>query len=649
MPPARWALGIDMGGTFIDAVACSDDGRLHALKHPREAGAPAASVLAALEQLLATHGIAAADVARVVHGTTVVTNLLLERNHAPVAVCTSTGMRDVLVLARQDRRALYDAIVQPQVPEAALFPDHLRFELPGRIGADGREAQPLDEACLADVAERIAHSGVQAVAVCLLFSHLERHHEERVREVLRARCPGLHIALSCEVDPRPREFERFLTTALDAYVRPLVAEYLAELAQALAARGLPAPELMRSEGGIAGWRDVAQRPIGLAMSGPCAALQGVAACLPPSERARPVIAMDVGGTTTDIGLVEDGRPVFADGLEIGGLPLRIRCADVDSLAVGGGSRATALAGGALRIGPRSQGAVPGPAAYGRGGDQATLTDALCVLGRLPAHLAGGLALDRSAAEAALRREVAEPLGLPVAQAAQAVVDAASAAMAEALRMRSFQRGVDPADCLLIAAGGGGGQHAAEVAAWAGMPEVRVLPHASVIAAVGLLGAHPTQTQETACRLPLDAAGLVGLQALAGDSPASGGLLRWSLDVCYTGQAFTIEVPWYPAEDDAAALRQRFDARQAALRGMAMPAQAAEVQLLRCICEQPVPPPALAPAHLARAADVWGGIPAEGQGPQALFAPMSTVWVPRGWRWRLLPGGVLQLLAEDCHG
>ena len=652
---ARWAIGVDMGGTFIDVVGCADDGRLLSLKHPREAGQLVAPVIAAVARLCAENGIAPQQVARIVHGSTVVTNLLLEQNAPPVAVLTSTGMGDVLALARQERRELYLPVIAKPVVDERLFPARLRFEIGGRIDAQGREASPLATDGFEAIAAAIAQSGVRAVAVCLLFAHRNPRHEQQLRDLLTARLPGVMVSLSSEVDPKPREFERFLTTALDAYAKPMVADYLRELAEALVARGWPEPFLMRSEGGTGAWRDVASRPVALAMSGPCAALEGVAASLggDTAESASAVakatvMAIDVGGTSTDIGMVEHGRPAFAESLQCGELILRLRCADVESLSVGGGSIVQVLAGGALRLGPRSQGAWPGPAAYGLGGELATLTDALCVLGRLPARLAGGVALDRAAAEAAMARDVAQPLGIALQDAAHAVVRTAATAMAEALKMRSFQRGLDPADSLLVAAGGGGAQHAAEVAELAGMTEVRVLPHAGVIAALGMLCAAPTQTVERACEGALDAARLEALRALArslapAEAPAA---TRWSLGLCHAGQEFPIDVPWNPAADDVAALHARFEQRHAQLRGAVSGGQSLQVRLLRAVfeqaCPQPAPFGAQGSVDAAQRVSAWHGLPAEGGGPQALFAPMTTVWVPAGWRWRLRPDDALAL-------
>jgi len=644
---AQWAIGVDMGGTFIDVVACCSDGRLASLKHPREAGQLAAPVLAAIDRMCARERIAAHEVARLVHGSTVVTNLLLEQNAPPIAVLTSPGMRDVLALARQERRELYLPVIAPPTPEHRLFPPHLRFEIGGRIGATGAETAALEPASFEDIAAAIERAGVRAVAICLLFAHRNPRHEEQLRAWLQSRLPQVMVSLSSRVDPKPREFERFLTTALDAYSKPMVADYLKELAGALARRGLPEPFLMRSEGGTGTWRELAARPVALAMSGPCAALQGVAASLEAESAVSPVVmVIDVGGTSTDIGLIEEGRPAFAESLQCGDLSLRLRCADVESLPVGGGSIVQVLAGGALRLGPRSQGAWPGPAAYGLGGAHATLTDALCVLGRLPSRLAGGVALDRAAAEAAIARDVAAPLGISSQDAAATVVRTAATAMAEALKMRAFQRGIDPADCMLVAAGGGGAQHAAEVAELAGMAQVRVLPHAGVIAALGMLRAAPTQTHEHACEGAFDKAALERLRTMAQSIAPAGrdALTRSSLALCHAGQEFPIEVTWDPADDDIQTLTRRFGQRHAQLRGSASSGEGLQVRLLRVVREQRIPAPApfATTASSVPMASAWGELAAEGDGPRALFAPMTTVWVPAGWRWRRMTDDSLLL-------
>lgn len=536
---APWSLAVDMGGTFVDAVALHSDGRVAALKHPRAGRRLAEPVVEAIDQLCAEAGIGPGDIHRVAHGSTVITNLLLELNEPPVALVLTRGMRDVPVLARQDRKDLYQPVIAPALPEAKLFPEGLRFEIGGRIDAEGREVEPLDLSAVDAIADAVSVAGVRALAVGLLFSHRNPAHERALRAALHTRLPGLYVSLSSEVDPQPREFERWLTTALDAYAKPLAADYLRALADALELRGLPPLRLMRSAGGTAPWQDLAGQPIGLAMSGPCAALQGAAVCL-EANASGPAITLDVGGTSADISLLLGGKPTFTDALECGGLPIRQRCADISSIGIGGGSVVSVLPGGALRLGPRSQGAWPGPAAFGLGGDLPTLNDALCVLGRLPPRLAGGIVLDRAAAERALG-DVARALGLSVDKAAEAVVSAAAAGMAEALKTHAFQRNLDPADAVLVAIGGGGAQHAAEVAELAGMRRVLVMPQAGVMAALGML-----------CG---------------------------------------------PDDDDV---------RLAADDGLSE---------------------ALSP---------------QGEGPHALFAPMTTAWVPTGWAWRLTADGTLAL-------
>lgn len=647
-----WAIGVDMGGTFVDVVACSSAGELRALKHPREAGDLVQPILAAVQRLLDEQRIEPTRVARLVHGSTVVTNLLLEQGAGPVAVLTNEGLRDVLALARQDRRDLYTPAVAPPTPERRLFPAELRFEIRGRIDAQGEAVEPLDREQVVAIARHLHTQGVASVAVCLLFAHLRPVQEQQARDWLLEAAPELLVSLSSEVDPKPREFERFLVTAFDAYSKPLVQRYLHALSEALRARGLPEPELMRSEGGIAPWAEAALRPIGLAMSGPCAALQGVAASLPDGQvdgnsdsddAARVVMSVDVGGTSTDIGLLDAGRPLFSDTLLCGDLTLRLRCADVESLSIGGGSLATVNAGGGLRLGPRSQGAWPGPAAYGLGGTEATLTDALVLLGRLPERLSGGVALDAARARAAIDKDVAAPLGLSAQDAARAIVATAATAMAESVKMRAFQRDLHPADCVLVAAGGGGAQHVAEVAELAGVPRVRVIPHAGVIAALGLLASPPTRTVERSCALALDAKGLATLmehrEALRASSPE--GQARWSLELLIVGQGNPVEVPW-EADDELATLRARFATRYETLRGQ-LPAHF-EVQalLLRGVFEQAVPEPSVNARHLRPDPALWAGCPPEGEGPRALFAATTTVWVPQGWRWTLAPDGALLL-------
>lgn len=647
-----WAIGIDMGGTFIDVVACSCDGALRSLKHPRVSGHMVQPILQAIQRLLDENNIETRQVARIVHGSTVVTNLLLEQHEGPVAVLTNTGMRDILALARQDRRDLYTASVQAPTPERRLFPASLRHEISGRLSSAGDEVEPLVRKEVLALAHRIAHAGIRAVAVCLLFSYLNPAHEQQVRHWLLEAQPDLMVSLSCEVDPKPREFERFLATAFDAYSKPMVQQYLQALSSALAEHGLPAPALMRSEGGIAAWQEATKRPIGLAMSGPCAALQGLAASLSPVDAGQVVMSIDVGGTSTDIGILEDGRPLFTDTLLCGDLTLRLRCADVESISIGGGSLASVNTGGGLRLGPRSQGAWPGPAAYGLGGTNATLTDALVLLGRLPPQLSGGVVLDAALSETAVERDVAQLLRISTIDAARAIVATAATAMAESLKMRAFQRNIHPADCVLLAAGGGGAQHVVEVAELAGITKARVIPHAGVVAALGLLASPFTRTLEKACTVPLTANGLATLTTMRDElrPQEDCASIRWSLEIQHRGQGNPVEVGWLP-NDDLSALQARFAARYEALRGQ-MPARSdVQVELLRGVFEQALPEPAVSDQHLLAESAPWANCPTSGHGPKALFGATTTVWVPAGWQWARDPDGSLHLnrstASEEC--
>lgn len=640
---SHWAIGIDMGGTFIDVVACSSDGALRSLKHPRESGHMVQPILQAIQRLLDENSIEVRQVARVVHGSTVVTNLLLEQHEGPVAILTNSGMRDILALARQDRRDLYSASVQAPTPERQLFPAPLRFEITGRLSSAGSEVEPLSRDEVLALAHQIAQAGVRAVAVCLLFSYRNPAHEQQVRHWLLEAQPDLMVSLSYEVDPKPREFERFLATAFDAYSKPMVQQYLQTLSNALAERGLPPPTLMRSEGGIAGWQDAAKRPIGLAMSGPCAALQGMAASLSPADAGHVVMSIDVGGTSTDIGILEDGRPLFTDTLLCGDLSLRLRCADVESISIGGGSLASVNTGGGLRLGPRSQGAWPGPAAYGLGGTNATLTDALVLLGRLPPQLSGGAALNAALSETAVNCDVAYPLGISTLDAARAIVATAATAMAESLKMRAFQRNIHPADCVLIAAGGGGAQHVAEVAELAGVTKARVIAHAGVVAALGLLASPPTRTVEKACTVPLTADGLKTLTAMRDElrPQEDCASIRWSLEIQHRGQGSPVEVAWLP-DDDLITLQARFAARYEALRGQIPARSDIEIELLRGVFEQTLPRPGVSDQHLRPESAPWADCPPSGHGPRTLFGATTTVWVPSGWQWTQDADGSLLL-------
>jgi len=504
---AGWTLGFDLGGTFVDLLLRAPDGREHRRKFVREAGPAATAALAALRRLLAETGVPATAVARVLHGSTVVTNLLVERQLPPAAWLTTRGFADVLALGRQQRAELYSAVPEPAQP-LALFPDRAVFEIGGRIDAAGVEVQALDLADVDAAADALAASAARSAGIGLLFSHLNPAHELALAQRLTQRLPGLLLSLSHRVDAQPREAERFAATALQAALRPALADDLGALAQGMAALGLPAPSLMASDTRLLALDQALDAPLRLALSGPAAALRAAAAA------GRTLVCMDVGGTTTDLGLVEAGRPRLAETLRVGGYLLRQPAADIVSLPLGGGSLVRLLPGGALRIGPASAGADPGPAAYGRGGTQATVSDALLLLGRLPPQLAGGLALQRERAEAVLL-PLAQALGCTLPALAASIASSAAAVIAEGLKQQAFERGFDAPRALLLAAGGGGGQHAAEVAARVGMQSVWVPAQAGLLAASGLLDGPAAQAVGPAQAWPGVAAQGRGPAALFG--------------------------------------------------------------------------------------------------------------------------------------
>lgn len=634
---ASWSVGIDVGGTYVDAVASDGAGRLLRRKIPRTDADPAVSVLAATDDFLAAAAIAPAAVGRIIHGSTLVTNLLLEQTAPPVAVVTNRGFGDVLLVGRQNRRDLYTLTPEPQTPKA-LFPDALRFGIAGRHDASGAETEPLDPAELAALVRRIADSGVPAVAVCLLHATRNPAHETAVGAALAAVLPDLAISLSHQVDVAAGEFERFLATALDAYVKPSVRRYLDALTAGLLARGLPEPAIATSDAGLCLPAAAAAAPLSLALAGPAAAMSGFQ-LHGGADPAVPCISVETGGTTTDIGLIGPAGIVCGRRVGIGGLTVSLRAADILSVPVGGGSIVQVNQAGALRLGPCSAGSLPGPAAYGRGGTAPTLTDALVVLGRLPARLAGGLDLDAAAARRAMDG-VALALGCDRVAAAEAVVSAAAAMIAEGVKAHAYRHGIDPTGARLIAGGGGGGQHAAEVADLLGCSRVTILPDAGVVSALGCLAAPQMQAGECALDLALTDAGWSALQAAARGIAAAAGpqaAIEWSVEAVYQGQSAALEIPFDPDRDTAAELAQRFDDAHEKIRGHAF---ARSRQLLRlrgqwvtisAALREPAKPEA-APLH----AD------ADLAGPAALFTDTTSVWVPAGWFCRREAGGGLAL-------
>ncbi|WP_232679012.1 hydantoinase/oxoprolinase family protein [Nocardioides sp. R-C-SC26] len=503
-------LAIDIGGTFTD-VALLDEatGRLTTTKHLTTADEPVVGVIEAVDSVLAEVGVGYGDLADVVHATTLATNTVLERDGDRVGLLTTEGFADVLTLQRQKRYELYDFTAR--LPEPLARREDT-YGIRERMGADGEVVSPLDESSVVAAADALAAAGVTAVAVCYLNSYLAPEHEVRTRELLEKH-GGFSVSCSHEVAPVIREYERFSTCVTNAYVQARIAEYLASLERALADRGFGGTFfIMQSSGGLVDAQTAGRQPVRLIESGPAAGV--IAASRVAAEHGWPsVLSFDMGGTTAKLCLVEDGAPTLTHLLEVdrtamkprSGLPLMMPAVDLVEIGTGGGSIATPEMG-AIRVGPTSAGASPGPASYGLGGTRPTVTDSSVALGYVT-HLNADFQLkplDVPAAETALRTHLGDPLGLDVAGAAAGLRDVAVSDMANAARLVTTERGHDPRDAVLFALGGAGPMHAASLAQELGVATVVVPPQAGVGSAVGLFQADVVYSAALSRSLLIDA-------------------------------------------------------------------------------------------------------------------------------------------------
>ncbi len=597
-------IGVDTGGTFTDVVA--DDGSVHKL--PSTPDAPATAVAAGADAL--TGGTRPELLA---HGTTVATNALLERRGARVALVTTKGFADVIEIARQDRPSLYDPFVDRPEP---LVERDLRLEVGGRLAADGSEL----EGVAADDVPPVPDSA-ESVAVCLLHSDLDATHERIVAEALAAR--GLDVTASHQISPEFREYERTVTTVANAYLRPVCGDYLRTVDD-LADEAFA----MTSAAGLVPAREAADAPVTLLLSGPAGGVRAGAA-VAAAVGLPDAVTFDMGGTSTDVCLVRGGVPEPAGGLEVGGFPFRVPSLDINTVGAGGGSIAALDPGGALVVGPRSASAVPGPACYGRGGTEPTVTDADLALGRIPADGSfpglGGLDIDAS--RAALERAGVDPQG---------VVDVVDANMEQAVRVVTVERGVDPRDLTLVAFGGAGPLHACAVAEGLGMRTVVVPPRAGVFSAVGLLTA-PRQREvvrslagsarvdtlsTTAEALSEQATTLVS--GPGGADPRSDVEVELAYDCRYEGQSHEIMVGSVDAFHDEHERRNGWCDRSAPVAVVAIRARAHG--------PAPLDPSDLPTVHRSGAT-----------GPSVIAEPDCTIWIPDGWTADVHPSGALLLM------
>jgi N-methylhydantoinase A len=537
-------LGVDVGGTFTDAVLVADGSIVHTAKAPSTPEQQSRGVLAAIAAVLARAGVQPTQVQRFAHGMTVATNALLEGNGARTALIATDGFTDIIELGRQARPHLYRLC---EAGPAPLAPPALRFGAPERMGPDG-PLRPLEREGALALIERLAEARPEAVAVALLHSYAHPEHELQLGEMIAQRLPATHLSLSHDLVGTFREYERAATTEVDAALSPLLAAYLGQLSTEARRAGLPEPRIMQSSGGLIDSARAAAHAALTVLSGPAGGVGG-ALLLAEAAGVRDVLCFDMGGTSCDVCVIEDGQVAETARRSVAGRPLALGALDIHTVGAGGGSIAWRDGGGALRVGPHSAGAVPGPACYGRGGERPTVTDANLLLGRLSedAPLAGGLELDRHAAERAMST-LARELNLETLQCAEGIVRVAEAEMARALRLMTVERGIDPRRFALMPFGGAGPLHAAALARELGIRRI-LCPRASgVLCALGLAGAAPrhdvartvmlTGDTFTADRVASEREELIGraCRALSGSAR-----VRVRYELRYRGQSFELTV------------------------------------------------------------------------------------------------------------
>ncbi|MGD9861686.1 MAG: hydantoinase/oxoprolinase family protein [Pseudodonghicola sp.] len=666
----RLAVAVDIGGTFTD-VALLDhaSGQIWRAKTPSVPSDPSEAFLNGIRLALSQAGRDAPALDQVLHGTTVATNMILEDKGARTALVTTRGFRHVLAIGRQDipRKANLYTWIKPVRP----VPASRVLEVDERVAAGGAVMQPLDEASIEAAARALRGMQVEAVAVCLLHAFANPAHERRVAEMLRAALPGVAVTISTDVLPVVREYERSLTTVLNATVMPGVTTYVKRLEERLAAEAVAAPLLlMQSNGGVAGAGTIELAPALTALSGPAAGVVGARAVAEASG-IRNLITVDIGGTSADICLIKDGRIGLTQHGAVGNWPLSLPMVDMVTIGAGGGSIA-AVAEGTLTVGPRSAGARPGPAAYGHGGQEATVTDAHVVLGHLPARLLGGkMALDTAAAEAVVRDRVGDPLGLSLQEAARGILAIADNHMVSAVRLVSVERGHDPRDFTLVPFGGAGPLHGCALAELLGISQVMIAPAPGVLCADGLLAADLkaefSRTQPRAGRIVLAQAEAILAEL---EAQAQGWFAQEQVAetdrrtervalLRYQGQGSEIAVGWGAtlAETEA-----QFAERHKALYGFALAAPV-ELVTLRVeatgIARRPALPQ-LAPGDSVAAFDhapvhfasgtvetplvdrATLGAGARFDGPMILTQLDTTTVVPPGWSGEVHASGALIL-------
>jgi len=613
---ATFRIGLDVGGTFTDLFLLNEaTGETVRHKLPSTPKHPYEAPVQGIREILEKAGADPRQVRFVGLGTTVSTNALLERKGAATGLLTTQGFRDLLEIGRQRRPHVYDVRISRPPP---LVPRRRREEVPERMAADGSVIRELDEDALRQAVRRLLDDGADSVAICFLNAYVSPQHERRAAALLAAEFPDLAVTVSSELLPEFREYERLSTTATNAFLMPVMRRYLTRFREEVAALGIPeAPFVMTSGGGVASPELAGTRPIDTLFSGPSGGVSA-ATYLAELSDSPDLITFDMGGTSTDVCLVRGGRPEITHSRTIHGLPIRATAVDIHTVGAGGSSIAWIDAGGLLQVGPHSAGADPGPACYGRGGTEPTVTDANVVLGRLnPEYLlSGALKIDAARSHEAIERMVAKPKGLSVTEAAAAILTISNINIARAIRFVSVERGLDPAEFALVAFGGAGPLHAAAVAAELGMTVI-IPPAPGVLCAMGVL-CKDVQIDLSQTRILRAGQGsdvlmeamrpIYGeLQGRAAQSLRESGLdpaglaVECTVDARYVGQNFelTVTLPHGPiGEATLQAVRDAYDAEHIRLYGYAKPDAELELVTFRLTARLAVPRPDLTPAEAA---------------------------------------------------
>jgi len=654
-------LGVDVGGTFTDAVLF-DGERLHTAKLPTTPVDQSQAVIAAVRAVIELAGADPAEVGTFAHGMTVGTNALLEERGARTALITTRGFADVLEIGRQDRPQLYRLCAPKPTP---LIAPELRFEAAERVGPQGA-IEPLGDAEPERLAKLVRESGAEAVAICLLFSYLDPTHERRIAEHLRTELPSLHVSASHEVLPRFREYERCSTTAIDAYLSPLLGRYLGRLEEAAGSAGLPSPLVMQSSGGVASAEDAARAGAWSVLSGPAGGAVG-AGLLAQLSGDGNALGFDMGGTSCDVCLVEEGKVKRTDSRTIAGRVIQLPMVDVHTVGAGGGSIGWCDEGGALRVGPRSAGAEPGPACYGRGGVEPTVTDANLMLGRLAgdSRLAGDVLLDADAAERAIA-SLASSLELDTVRTAEGIVRVANQEMVRALRVVTVERGTDPRRFALLPFGGAGPMHAAEIAAELEIDHILCPRAGGVLSALGLCASERRRDTTRTVMLSgedftAERVATAVEELAAGLGGAPGATPEVTYEMRYAGQAFELPVSG-STRPDPTDLAERFAEAHEQLYGHRDPE--AEVVLVHIRLAMVTPganPRPTAPAGTVERGsrqvrfngewletEVLRGEPSvgtEAEGPVIFELPQSTFVLPPSWRAAVDEAGTIRARIE----